>query len=187
MKIKITFVIIFVFLTNLALAKELWVLDKKLSNITFELPVLLGKNVKGEFKEIEGLVEINPIPKEKSKAIISVKINSIEINYEKYKNLLLSEIFFYEKKYPIALIDTGKFIYNNEKKLNFDAELNIKGVAKNVPVNLEVIYLTNDLVQILGTLKFSRTEFNIGSGKWSSTAILRDTIRIDTNLFFFRN
>ena len=40
-------------------AKDRWVLDRTLSSITFELPVLLANNVKGTFDNIEGLVEID--------------------------------------------------------------------------------------------------------------------------------
>ena len=55
-----------------------------------------------------------------------------------------------------------------------------------VPLQLEIIRLAEELVQIKGKLKFSRTAFQIGIGKWSSTAILKDTATIETDLFFFR-
>ena len=95
MHLKILTLIVTFFFPTLSLcAKETWSLDKKLSTISFELPVFLAKNVKGEFKEIEGLVEIDLEKKEGNKAVFSVKINSINMNYNKYRNLLLSDIFF---------------------------------------------------------------------------------------------
>ena len=62
--------------------KERWILDKELSKINFELPIFLMKNVKGEFKQIEGLVEIDIENKENNRAIFSVAIDSIEMNYK---------------------------------------------------------------------------------------------------------
>ena len=183
---KIIFILFF-FFSNISLAKETWVLDKDLSTINFELPVFLAKNVTGSFKEIEGLIEINIDPNKNSKAILSVKIDSIEMNYKKYKKLLLSEIFFYKNQFPLALIDTRKFKYVREKEIKMDVELNIKGITHDIPVILEIIDLTDDLVQVKGKLNFSRTSFQIGIGNWSSTAILKDIAEINTNLFFFRN
>ena len=181
------FILSLIIFSNKIYAKEKWVLDKDLSTIEFELPVFLLKNVEGKFNKIEGLVEIDINEKKNNKAIFSIYIDSVEINYEKYKDLLLSEIFFYEKKFPLALIDTNKFQYNNEKEINLIVELNIKGINHNIPISLQVINLTEDLVQIIGNINFNRSMFNIGTGNWSSTTVLKDTVKIKTNLFFFRN
>ena len=183
----IILLIIFFFFIPFVVAKEIWVLDKELSTITFELPVFLMKNVKGEFTEIEGFVEINVEEKEKNKAVFIVNIDSIKMNYKKYRNLLLSDIFFYEKKFPIALIDTKKFSYQNEKELELIVELNIKGTTKDVPLKLTIIRLGESFVQIKGSVNFSRTSYQLGTGKWSSTAILKDKAKIETNLFLFKN
>ena len=108
------------------------------------------------------------------------------MNYKKYRNLLLSNVFFNVKQFPIALVDTKKFSYENESELEFLVELSIKGVTETVPLQLEVKRLAEELVQIKGKLEFSRTAFKIGIGKWSSTAILKDNASIETDLFLFR-
>jgi len=168
------------------IAKERWILDKKISEITFEVPVLLAENVLGKFNTIDGFVEIDTLDQKNNKAILSVKIDSLEMNYKKYKNLILSDIFFNSDKYPIGVIDTKKFAYNNEEKLNLDIELTIKGTTKVVKTELLVIKLTNDLVQIKSELKFSRNDFNIGTGNWKNTTILKDKIKIMSNIFLFK-
>jgi len=182
-----TLSIILFFITPIVVAKETWVLDKELSTVIFELPILLMKNVKGKFTHIEGLVEIDFEENENSKAIFTISIDSIEMNYKKYRNLLLSDIFFYEEKFPIVFIDTKKFSYQNEKELELIVELNIKGTTKDVPLQLTIIRLGESLVQIKGSLNFSRTSYQLGTGKWSSTAILKDKAKIETNLFLFKN
>ena len=169
-----------------SLSKQVWILDKELSNIEFELPILLAKNVRGTFKEIEGLIQIDLDEKNNNKAIFSVNIDSIEMNYKKYKNLLLSNIFFDSKKYPKALIDTKKFSYKDEDTISLDAELTIKGVTNSVPLNLEIISLAEELVQIKGELKFLRTTYKIGTKPWENTSILKDEASINVNLFLFK-
>ena len=59
---KCSFFIILLFffiLSNLCYASEQWILDKTLSTIEFELPVLFAKNVKGKFNSIEGFIELD--------------------------------------------------------------------------------------------------------------------------------
>jgi len=176
----------FLFISFQALTKETWILDKNLSIIKFELPVLLANNVKGEFTEIQGLVEIDLDTKKNNKAIFSVNIKSIEMNYKKYRDLLLSNIFFDAKQFPKALVDTRKFSYQSKNKLNLNVELTIKGITNSVPLDLEVIPLAEELVQIKGQVKFSRTAFKIGKGRWKNTSILKDKANIDVNLFLFK-
>ena len=108
------------------------------------------------------------------------------MNYKKYKNLLLSDIFFDSYNFPVALVDTKKFSYKNENKFSLEVELTIKGKTEIVPLDIEIIHLANELIQIKTDLDFSRTLFNIGTGKWKSTAILKDKGVIKTNLFLFK-
>jgi len=56
----------------------------------------------------------------------------------------------------------------------------------NSSFEINVSRLADELVQIRSELTFSRTNFKIGTGQWSNTAILRDKIIIKTNLFLFR-
>ena len=181
----ITF-LIFLLFTKFTIASERWVLDKSLSTIEFELPVLFAKNVKGKFNTIDGFVQLDVDQKENNKAIFSVEINDIEMNYLKYKDLLLSNIFFDAKNFPKAVVDTKKFSYKNETEIQLEIELAIKGKIAMVPLNIYVIRLAEELVQIQAELIFSRTAFNIGTGKWQNTSILKDKIKLQTNLFLFK-
>ena len=184
-----TFFIIFLislsYITN-SYAKEKWIIDQSLSNISFEVPVLFATNVIGEFKNINGFVEIDIENKKNNKAIISVSIDSVESNYEKYRELLLVPIFFDSATFPIALIDTKKFYYKNETDLILKMELTLKGKSKLIETNLNVIKFTNEIVQILANFEFSRKDFEIGTGSWRNTTILKDNIKIMSNIFLIR-
>ena len=131
-------------------------------------------------------MELDVEKKENNKAIFSVQIDDLEMNYIKYKDLLLSNIFFYFLKFPLAVIDTKKFSYDNENELKLDAELTLKGKSEMVPLVINVVRLAEELVQIKSELVFSRTNFEIGIGQWSNTSILKDKVKIKTNLFLFK-
>ena len=171
---------------NLSHGAERWILDKSLSTIEFELPVLFAKNVKGNFNTIDGFVELDVNQKENNKAIFYVEVNDLDMNYIKYKDLLLSNVFFDAQQFPKAVVDTKKFSYVNETEFSMDVELTIKGKSAIVPLVINVKRLAEELVQIQSELIFSRTAFEIGMGNWKNTTILKDKVKLSTNLFLFR-
>jgi len=185
-KFKFLLIFFLIILPHSSFASERWVLDKSLSTIEFELPVLFAKNVKGTFNTIEGFVELDVNQKENNKAIFYVEVDDLDINYIKYKDLLLSNIFFDTQQFPKAVVDTKKFSYVNETELALDVELTIKGKSEIVPLLINVKRLAEELVQIQSELSFSRTAFEIGIGKWKNTSILKDEVKLSTNLFLFR-
>ena len=181
---------LFLFLLNIipsfSHSAERWILDKSLSTIEFELPVLFAKNVKGSFNTIDGFVELDLNQKENNKAIFYVEVNDLDMNYIKYKDLLLSNVFFDAQQFPKAVVDTKKFSYVNETEFSMDVELTIKGKSAIVPLVINVKRLAEELVQIQSELIFSRTAFEIGIGNWKNTTILKDKVKLSTNLFLFR-
>ena len=187
-KYKFFFIfLLFFYFPNFTYASERWILDKTLSTIEFELPVLFAKNVKGKFNTIEGFVELDVNQKENNKAIFYVEINNLDMNYIKYKDLLLSNIFFDAQQFPKAVVDTKKFSYENQTELKLDVELNIKGKSEIVPLVINVKRLAEELVQIQSELSFSRSAFKIGIGNWKNTTILKDKVKLKINLFLFKD
>ena len=58
--------------------------------------------------------------------------------------------------------------------------------SKIVPLSINIKRLAEELVQIKSELIFSRTSFEIGIGNWKNTSILKDKVKLHTNLFLFR-
>ena len=183
---KFYLLLILLFLCSYIQANEKWIIDKNLSEITFEVPVLFATNVVGEFTNFDGFVEIDVKNKKNNKAILSVEIDSLEINYKRYKDLILGPKFFDFSNYPIGVLDTKKFSYQNEEDLKLDIELTIKGISKIVETDLVVNRLAADIVQIIGKLEFNRNDFEIGTGNWKNTSILKNKIKINSSIFLFK-
>lgn len=183
---KFYLLLILLFLCSYIQANEKWIIDKNLSEITFEVPVLFATNVSGEFTNFDGFVEIDVKNKKNNKAILSVEIDSLEINYKRYKDLILGPKFFDFSNYPIGVLDTKKFSYQNEEDLKLDIELTIKGISKIVETDLVVNRLAADIVQIVGKLEFNRNDFEIGTGNWKNTSILKNKIKINSSIFLFK-
>ena len=186
--LKVIFSLFFIFLyCKQSIANDLWNIDKNISTIEFEVPVLFAKNVTGKFNTFDGFVSLDLSNQNNNKALINVSINSLDLNYKRYKDLVLSEVFFDAQKFPLGLIDTNNFNFNYEdNKINLIGELTIKGKSQNIPIDIEIIKLASDLVQVKSEIFFSRNEFNIGTGSWKNTSILKDEIKIKANIFLFK-
>ena len=168
-------------------ANNIWIIDKELSEINFELSVLLAKNVKGKFEKFDGSVVIDLNNKENNRAFFSVEINSMQLNYQKYKELLFSNIFFDESRFPLAIIDSKKFTSPKKSNtLEINAELQIKNIIQTIPIAVVIDYLANDLIQVKVNIEFSRNSYELGKEEWSSTLVLRDKIHVKANLFLIR-
>ena len=85
---------------------------------------------------------------------------------------------------------TAKMGADNDNESVLDAkmigELTIKGKSQKIPIDIEVIKLASELVQIKSEISFSRNEFDIGTGSWKNTTILKDEIKIKANIFLFK-
>ena len=185
---KVIFSLFFIFLyCKQSAANDLWTIDKNISSIEFEVPVLFANNVIGKFDVFDGFVSLDLSNQSNNKALVNVRIDSLDINYKRYKDLVLSEVFFDAKKYPLGLIDTNNFKFNYEdNKINLTGELTIKDKSQNIPIDIEIIKLASELVQVKSDVSFSRNDFDIGTGNWKNTTILKDEIKIKANIFLFK-
>ncbi len=186
--LKIIFSLFFIFIfSKQSIANDLWSIDNNISTIEFEVPVLFATNVVGKFNTFDGFVSLDLSNQNNNKALLSVNIDSLDFNYKRYKNLVLSEVFFDAKNFPLALIDTNNFNLNYEsKKINLVGQLTIKGKTQNIPLEIKINKLASELVQVITEISFSRNEFKIGTGNWKNTTILKDKIRIKANIFLFK-
>ncbi len=186
LKVVISLFLIFLYCKQ-SIANDFWIIDKDISNIEFEVPVLFANNVIGNFNEFDGFVSLDFSNQNNNKALINVRIDSLDINYKRYKDLVISDIFFDAKKFPLGLIDTKNFKFNYEdNSINLIGELTIKGKSQNIPIDIEVIKLTSELVQVKSEISFSRNDFEIGIGNWKNTTFLKDKIKIKANIFLFK-
>ena len=186
--LKVIFSLFFIFFFyKQSTASDLWNIDENISSIEFEVPVLFAKNVIGKFNSFDGFVSLDLSNQNNNKALLNVDIKSLEFNYKKYKDLVLSEVFFDATRFPLGLIDTNNFKFNYENnKISLIGELTIKGRSHKLPFDIEIIQLTSELVQVKSDISFSRNKFNIGTGNWKNTTILKDEIKIRANIFLFK-
>jgi len=178
----IKYLFLFLFLCTNSFALEKWIVNNKNSSINFSIPVLLAENVTGNFKKFTGFIEVDRKNFE-GVANITIDINSITTNYDlDYGDLIRSEVFFNISQFPKASIKTKDFLINKDNTAYAFATVNIKGNEKDFKIPLSYNLQGTNKAIAKGTFAFKRTEFEIGTGMWSNTLILKDEVTVNVSL-----
>ena len=182
-KIKlIKYLFLFLFLCTNSFALEKWIVNNKNSSVNFSIPVLLSENVTGTFKKFNGFIEVDRKNFE-GVANITIDINSITTNYDlDYGDLIRSEVFFNISQFPKASIKTKDFLINKDNTAYAFATVNIKGNEKDFKIPLSYNLQGTNKAIAKGAFAFKRTDFEIGTGLWSSTLVLKDEVTINVIL-----
>ncbi len=182
-KIKlIKYLFLFLFLCTNSFALEKWIVNNKNSSINFSIPVLLAENVTGNFKKFTGFIEVDRKNFE-GVANITIDINSIITNYDlDYGDLIRSEVFFNISQFSKASIKTKDFLINKDNTAYAFATVNIKGNEKDFKIPLSYNLQGTNKAIAKGAFAFKRTDFEIGTGLWSSTLVLKDEVTINVIL-----
>jgi polyisoprenoid-binding protein YceI len=182
-KIKlIKYLFLFLFLCTNSFALEKWIVNNKNSSINFSIPVLLAENVTGNFKKFTGFIEVDRKNFE-GVANITIDINSITTNYDlDYGDLIRSEVFFNISQFSKASIKTKDFLINKDNTAYAFATVNIKGNEKDFKIPLSYNLQGTNKAIAKGAFAFKRTDFEIGTGLWSSTLVLKDEVTINVIL-----
>ena len=115
--------------------KTVWTLDPAHSEITFKVKHLMISNVKGEFKSFNATIEGDDLERTKIKA--SIDASSVFTNNEDRDNHLKSADFFDVENYGELVFEGTSFKKLNEDEYKLTGLLTIRGVTKEVTLDVE--------------------------------------------------
>lgn len=174
--------VLFLVVSFQAHAQEQWYLNKANSSIIFKINVLFGEDVKGEFTKFDGFIVIDTETGKDNKAIFQVYTDSISMNYKDHAELIKSLVFFDVQRHPLAVLDTRRFVINQNNTAEVVASLMIKESQQDVPITFTFKQQDDNIVLIKGKFTFRRSDFKLGIGRWSRTLILKDKVIVEVKL-----
>jgi polyisoprenoid-binding protein YceI len=123
--------------TTATAIKTKWVLDPSHSEILFKVKHLMITNVKGEFRKFNA--EVNCIGDDltTAKAHAVIESSSVFTNDENRDGHLKGVDFFDADVYPALTFDSTSFINKAGSDYELKGNLTIKGVTKEVTLNVE--------------------------------------------------
>ncbi|AFM04583.1 hypothetical protein Fleli_2204 [Bernardetia litoralis DSM 6794] len=139
----------------------------------------------GRFDEFKGDLNFSPENLADSKADFTIDINSINTEETKRDNHLKSKDFFNAKEYPSMRFVSSKFTKVDDKNYIAHGKLTIRNVTKDIKLPFKVLGVGQHpakkgttVMGIKAQTTIDRTDYEVGTGSWTATAIVGDEVEI---------
>ncbi|HVX25942.1 MAG TPA: YceI family protein [Parafilimonas sp.] len=173
--------------------KVKWVLDASHSEVQFKVKHLMISNVTGQFNSFSGSVETDDEDFETAKIYFTADINSISTNNEQRDTHLKNADFFDAVNHPQLSFESNEVEKINEEAYKVNGVLTIRGVSKNISLNVEMGGITKDpwgnrRAGFSVTGKINRQDFGVSFGAVTETGglLLDNTVKILANVQFVK-
>lgn len=170
------------------LAADVHTVDKGHSEVSFQVRHLVTQ-VRGNFNDYEGTINLDPANLEKSSVDFRIKAASIDTNNADRDKHLRSEDFFFVEKYPEITFQSKSIKKAGKDTYDVTGTLTMRGVAKEV--TLPVTWLGtvkdpwgNEKAGFSTAVTLNRKDYGIN---WNAALdnggfVLSDDVKVDINL-----
>ncbi|MDP9092091.1 MAG: YceI family protein [Actinomycetota bacterium] len=114
-----------------------WQIDTVHSDVSFTVRHMMISKVRGSFTDFEGTIVTAEQPGDSS-VTASIKLDSINTRNEQRDNHIRSADFFDVAQHPTMTYRSTSLVDNGDGSWTLDGELDLHGVTKSIPLNLEV-------------------------------------------------
>ena len=175
-------------------SESTWQIDPDHSNFQFKIRHLTVSNVKGVFSKSKGVVTIDDGDITRLKVNLAIDSASVDTNHGKRDDHLRSADFFDVAQFPAITFVSRKVTQSGPDRLKVTGDLTIKGVTKEVTVDLEGPTSAvkdpggNFRRGATGTAKINRKDFGITWNKVLDTGglVVGDEVDISVDVELIR-
>ena len=167
---------------------EVHTIDASHSEVSFQIRHLVTQ-VRGNFNEYEGTINLDPATLEKSSVDFKIKAASIDTNHADRDKHLRAEDFFYTEKYPEITFKSKSIKKTGKDTYDVAGTLTMRGVSKEV--TLPVTWLGsvkdpwgNEKAGFETSVTLNRKDYGIN---WNAAldnggVVLSDEVKVAINL-----
>ena len=152
--------------TTAPLTQATWEIDSAHTDVGFSVKHLMISTVRGRFSDVRGTIRIDD--EDLATAIIQVEIAaaSIDTRQQQRDDHLRSADFFDVERYPVITFKSAGVTQTGADRLRVDGALTIKGVTREVALDVEVLGQTkdpwgNERAAFSATTSINRQEFGL--------------------------
>ena len=147
---------------------DTFVVDQSQSTISFKAKKFLFVGVKGTFNDFRGEMEIenNAVKRIWGEVVVA----SVNTENEERDGHLKGAGYFNGADFP-----TITFSATAIKATSLLARISIKGIEKDIPFNIDSLYMTPDSVKLIISTIINRTDFDLEGEK---SSVIKDGISV---------
>jgi len=168
--------------TETGLPTGTWQVDPAHSSVEFQVKHLGIATVKGQFKELEGTIEVGP---DGARAYGTVKTASVDTRQPQRDEHLRSADFFEADTYPVIDFRSTAIRQTGENELEIDGDLEIHGITRGITLKAEVEGTETDLqgndrVGLSASAQINRSDFEMkfNAALGSGNVVVSDKVKI---------
>jgi polyisoprenoid-binding protein YceI len=166
-----------------------WAIDPTHSIAEFAVKHLVVTTVKGRFRELEGVLQIDEAHPEKSSVSATIDVASVDTNQADRDADLRSDNFFNVEKYPKITFRSTRVELRDDTHFRLVGDLTIRDVTKEVVLDGEHEGQVDDpwgghRAAFTATTEISRKEFNVRYNQLLETggAVVGDDVKITLHI-----
>lgn len=171
---------------TIAYASE-WQIDPERSRLGF---VASYENIPftGWFRKFSARIVFDPALPKTGLFDVSVHIPSVDSDSRDRDEGMLGKEWFHTRKFAEATFFADKFTVTSSNEFTATGDLTIKGITKTI-----VLPFTwsegegGKSAHLASELRLKRTDFQIGSGEWSTDPTIGYEVEVLVDLFLIRN
>jgi polyisoprenoid-binding protein YceI len=170
-------------------AAQGWVVDASHTHVTFEVNHLGYSTTKGQFRKVEGTLELDANRVEAAKVRFTIDTRSVDTNWEARDAHLRRADFFDVEKFPTLTFTSTRVAKTGDKTADITGDLTILGQTRPVTFRTTLNQASKHPFNGKDTMGFSaqttikRSDWGM---KWGVPAI-GDEVRIDVQLEVIAN
>ncbi len=161
-----------------------WKVDDSHSTVSFAIDHGFVPTT-GRFDKFKGDLNFSPENLADSKANFTIDINSVNTQEPKRDKHLKSKDFFNAEEYPSMTFVSSKFTKVDDKNYIAHGKLTIRNVTKDIELPFKVLGIGQHpakkgttVMGIKAKTTIDRTDYEVGTGSWTATAIVGDEVEI---------
>lgn len=178
--------------TNIAKATK-WSLDPTHSELTFKVKHLMITNVKGNFKKFDAQIESIGSDFNQGKTKVTIDAASVDTNNSDRDAHLQSADFFDVGNHPEITFESTELIKLDDENYQLKGLLNMKGVSKEVALDVEFGGMVKDPYgnekagfSIRGKLNRKDWGLNWNAALEAGGVMVSDEVRINAEVQFIK-
>jgi len=137
-----------------------------------------GIMVGGQFKKFALDIVFHPENPEESRVKVVVDLSSIASSSEGMAEELAKPEWLNITQYTQAIFETKKIMMVSPNHYLAEGSLTLKGITQPVKLNFMYEDGGDGSAVVLGSGTLQRTKFDVGSGQWTATDVVKDAVLV---------
>jgi len=148
-----------------------------------------GTPFRGQFRKFSASLEL--VQTDEGAGLLQLNANielaSVDTQYRDRDDYLVQQDWFYIDMWPHAVFQSSAIRQLGGDRFIADGTLSLRGVEKDVQVELELTMEDNgERGNLIGSTALNRLDFGVGQGDWSSTEWVGDEVNVEFDLRILR-